>query len=132
MSKKSAVRIVIKLFCGFIVLFYLLWGMFHDESSEPAPIKFEIALLMIVVAVLSNLGFFLSSRKFGVRFKKTTVLLLLIAAFLNFNMFASFYGNPFRLLDLTHWYHLRRVLVWGSPLFSLAVAVFMLRDQNDG
>jgi hypothetical protein len=132
MSKKTTIRIAIKVFCGFIVLFHLLWGMFHDESSEPAPIKFEMALLMIVVAVLSNLGFFLSSGEFGVRFKKTTVISLFLAAFLNFNMFASFYSNPFLLLDLAQWYHLRRVLVWSAPLCSLAVAVFVLRDQSDG
>lgn len=120
----------IKLFCGSMILFYVLWIMFHDESSTPYPIKFEIALLMIVVSVLCNSGFYISLGNYKKKFKKTIITLLSIAAFFNFFMFISFAHNPFESLDEVQWNVLRRYLAYGSVLFSLIISVFVLRYEE--
>ena len=49
-AKAKTKDICTKIFCGGMILFYVLWIMFHDESGTPYPVKFEIALLMIVVS----------------------------------------------------------------------------------
>jgi hypothetical protein len=54
----KTIDICTKIFCGSMILFYVLWIMFHDESGTPYPVKFEIALLMIVVSVICNFGFY--------------------------------------------------------------------------
>jgi len=51
-AKAKTIDICTKLFCGAMILFYVLWIMLHDESGSPYPVKFEIALLMIVVCAL--------------------------------------------------------------------------------
>lgn len=131
MVKTKIMEFFIKLFCGSMILFYLLWDMFHDESSTPGPIKFERALLMIAVAFLCNFGFFLSSGRIGSKFKKTTVALLLIAAFFNLFMFASIAHSPLLLVEEWQWDSLKVVLAWGSVLFSVLVAFFVVRKSND-
>ena len=119
-----------KLFCGGMLLFYVLWIMFHDESGTPYPVKFEIALLMIVVSVLCNFGFYLSLGNCKKKLKKTIITLLLIAAFFNFFMFVSFAHTPFEFLDEEQWSILRMYLAYGSVLFSLAISVLVLRYKE--
>jgi hypothetical protein len=112
------IEFVIKLFCGSMVLFYLIWAMFHDESSGPYPIKFEIAVMMIVVAILCNVVFFVSLGGLSTNYKKTTVSLLLMAAFFNFFMFISIAHNPFHLLEDSQWYVLlKNLCVWLGAIF---------------
>ncbi len=103
--------------------------MFHDESGTPYPVKFEIALLMIVVSVLCNLGFYLTLGNCK-KFKKTIIFLLFIAAFFNFFMFVSFAHTPFEFLDEEQWSILRMYLAYGSVLFSLAISLFVLRYKE--
>ena len=128
--KAKAIEIFTKIFCGGMILFYVLWIMFHDESDTPYPAKFEIALLMIVVSVLCNFGFYLSLGNCKKKFKKMIISLLLIAAFFNFFMFVSFAHNPFEFLDEAHWYVLRKCLAYGSVLFSFVISVFVLRYKK--
>lgn len=64
--------------------------MFHDESGSPYSATFEIVLMMIVVSVLCNSGFYLSLGNYKKKFKKTIIYLLLIAAFFNFFMFVAY------------------------------------------
>lgn len=113
-----------------MILFYVLWIMFHDESGTPYPVKFEIALLMIVVSVICNFGFYLSLGNCKKKFKKTIISLLLIAAFFNFFMFISFAHTPFEFLDEEQWSILRMYLAYGSVLFSLAISLFVLRYKE--
>ena len=124
--KTKTMEFFIKLFCGSMILFYLLWAMFHDESSVPSPIKFEIAVVMVTVAILCNVGFFVSLGSRRTKFKKTTISLLLMAAFFNFFMFISIAHNPFYLLDEAQWYVLQKILAYGSVLFSLVISAFVL------
>lgn len=126
----SPVKYGIRIFFGFMILFYLLWTMFHDESSVPSPIKFETAVMMIAVAILCNFGFLFSLGSRMAKFKKTTISLLLMAAFFNFFMFVSISHSPFQLLEEAQWYVLRKVLAYGSVLFSLVVSVFVLRHEK--
>lgn len=125
--KTKTMEFFTKLFCGGMILFYVLWIMFHDESGTPYPVKFEIALLMIVVSVLCNFGFYLSLENCKKKFKKTIISLLLIAAFFNFFMFISFAHTPFEFLDEEQWSILRMYLAYSSVLFSLAISLFVLR-----
>ena len=125
--KTKTMEFFTKLFCGGMILFYVLWIMFHDESGTPYPVKFEIALLMIVVSVLCNFGFYLSLGNCKKKFKKTIISLLLIAAFFNFFMFISFAHTPFEFLDEEQWSILRMYLAYSSVLFSLAISLFVLR-----
>ena len=104
--------------------------MFHDESSEPSPIRFEIAVIMIAMAIFCNIGFLFSLESRWARFKKTTVSLLLMAAFFNFFMFVSIGHNPFQLLEEVEWYVLRKIFSYGSVLFSLVISVFVLRCEK--
>jgi hypothetical protein len=104
--------------------------MFHNESCTPYPAKFEIVLLMIVISVLCNLGFYLSLGYFKKNFKKTIISLLLIAASFNFLMFISLTHTPFELLDEKQWSVLRMYLAYGSVLFSLAITFFILRYKE--
>ncbi len=104
--------------------------MFHDESSTPSPIKFEIAVMMIGVAIICNIGFFLLLRSKGANFKKITELLLFMAAFFNFFMFVSIAHNPFQFLEGLQWYVLRKILAYGSVLFTLAISVFVFRYEE--
>ena len=129
-AKSKAIDICTKMFCGSMILFYVLWIMFHDESGTPYPVKFEIALLMIVVSVLCNFGFYLSLGNCKMKFRKTIISLLLIAAFFNFFMFISFAHTPFELLDEEQWSILRMYLAYGSVLFSLAISLFVLRNKE--
>ena len=128
--KVKTMEFFIKLFCGGMILFYVLWIMFHDESGTPYPVKFEIALLMIVVSVLCNIGFYISLGNSKRNFKKSIITLLLIASFFNFFMFISFAHNPFEFLDEAQWYVLRKYLAYGSVLFSLVISVFVLRYKK--
>jgi hypothetical protein len=128
--KTKTMEFFTKLFCGGMILFYVLWIMFHDESGTPYPVKFEIALLMIVVSVLCNFGFYLSLGNCKKKFKKTIISLLLIAAFFNFFMFISFAHTPFEFLDEEQWSILRIYLAYGSVLFSLAISFFVLRYKE--
>ena len=128
--KTKTMEFFTKLFCGGMILFYVLWIMFHDESGTPYPVKFEIALLMIVVSVLCNFGFYLSLGNCKKKFKKTIISLLLIAAFFNFFMFISFAHTPFEFLDEEQWSILRMYLAYGSVLFSLAISLFVLRYKE--
>jgi hypothetical protein len=125
------VKYAIRIFYILMIFFYLLWAMFHDESSIPSPTKFEVAMMMIVVAMLCNIGFFFSLGSSRAKFKKTIVSLLLMAAFFNFFMFVSISHNPFQLLEETQWFALRKILAYGSVLFSLVISVFVLRYEND-
>ncbi len=125
----KTIDICTKIFCGSMILFYVLWIMFHDESGSPYAVKFEIVLLMIVVSVLCNFGFYLSLGNCK-KFKKTIISLLLIAAFFNFFMFVSFAHTPFELLDKEQWSILRMYLAYGSVLFSLVISVFVLRYKK--
>lgn len=129
-AKPKTIDICTKMFCGSMILFYVLWIMFHDESGTPYPVKFEIALLMIVVSVLCNFGFYLSLGNCKKKFKKTIITLLLIAAFFNFFMFISFAHTPFEFLDEEQWSILRMYLAYGSLLFSLAISLFVLRYKE--
>ena len=129
-AKAKTKDICTKIFCGGMILFYVLWIMFHDESGTPYPVKFEIALLMIVVSVLCNFGFYLSLVNCKKKFKKTIISLLLIAALFNFFMFISFAHTPFEFLDEEQWSILRMYLAYGSVLFSLAISVFVLRYKK--
>lgn len=129
-AKAKTIDICTKLFCGGMSLFYVLWIMFHDESGTPYPVKFETALLMIVVSVLCNIGFYISLGSCKRKFKKTIITLLLIAAFFNFFMFISFAHNPLEFLDETQWYVLRKYLAYGSVLFSLVISVYVLRQKK--
>ena len=129
-AKSKTIDICTKMFCGSMILFYVLWIMFHDESGTPYPVKFEIALLMIVVSVFCNFGFYLSLVNCKKKFKKTIISLLLIAAFFNFFMFISFAHTPFEFLDEEQWSILRMYLACGSVLFSLAISVFVLRYKK--
>ncbi len=128
--KTKTMEFFTKLFCGGMILFYVLWIMFHDESGTPYPVKFEIALLMIVVSVLCNFGFYLSLGNCKKKFKKTIISLLLIAAFFNFFMFISFAHTPFEFLDEEQWSRLRMYLAYSSVLFSLAISLFVLRYKE--
>lgn len=128
--KTKIMEFFVKLFCGSMILFYVLWIMFHDESGSPYPVKFEIALLMIVVSVLCNIGFYISLGNCKKKFKKSIITLLLIAAFFNFFMFISFAHNPIEYLDEAQWYVLRKYLAYGSVLFSLVISVFVLRCKK--
>ena len=128
--KTKTMEFFTKLFCGGMILFYVLWIMFHDESGTPYPVKFEIALLMIVVSVLCNFGFYLSLGNCKKKFKKTITSLLLIAAFFNFFMFVSFAHTPFEFLDEEQWSRLRMYLAYSSVLFSLAISLFVLRYKE--
>ena len=128
--KTKTMEFFTKLFCGGMILFYVLWIMFHDESGTPYPVKFEIALLMIVVSVLCNFGFYLSLGNCKKKFKKTIISLLLIAAFFNFFMFISFAHTPFEFLDEEQWSILRMYLAYGSVLFSLVISLFVLRYKE--
>ena len=128
--KTKIMEFFIKLFYESMILFYLLWAMFHDESSMPSPIKFEIAVVMIAVAILCNIGFLLSLGGCRTKFKKTTISLLLMAAFFNFFMFISIAHNPFHLLEEAQWYFLRKILAYGSVLFSLVISAFVLRYEK--
>jgi hypothetical protein len=129
-AKAKPIDICTKFFCGSMILFYVLWIMFHDESGTPYPAKFEIALLMVVVSVLCNFGFYLSLGNCKKKFKKTIITLLLIAAFFNFFMFVSFAHTPFEFLDEEQWSMLRMYLAYGSVLFSLVISVFVLRYKK--
>jgi len=129
-AKSKMIDICTKMFCGSMILFYVLWIMFHDESGTPYPAKFEIALLMIVVSLLCNFGFYLSLRNGKKKLKKTIVSLLLIAAFFNFFMFVSFAHTPFEFLDEGHWSILRIYLAYGSVLFSLVISIFVIRHKK--
>ena len=129
-ANAKTIDICTKLFCGSMILFYVLWIMFHDESGTPYPAKFEIVLLMIVVSVLCNFGFYLSLGNCKKKFKKTIISLLLIAAFFNFFMFISFAHTPFEFLDEEQWSILRMYLAYGSVLFSLAISLFVLRYKE--
>jgi hypothetical protein len=129
-AKSKTIDICTKMFCGSMILFYVLWIMFHDESGTPYPVKFEIALLMIVVSVLCNFGFYLSLGNCKKKFKKSIITLLLIAAFFNFFMFISFAHTPFEFLDEEQWSILRMYLAYGSVLFSLAISLFVLRYKE--
>lgn len=129
-AKAKTIDICTKSFCGGMILFYVLWIMFHDESGTPYPVKFEIALLMIVVSVLCNLGFYLSLGNCKKKFKKTIISLLLISAFFNFFMFVSFAHTPFEFLDEEQWSMLRMYFAYGSVLFSLAISLFVLRYKE--
>jgi hypothetical protein len=126
----KAIDICTKLFCWVMILFYVLWIMFHDESGTPYPAKFEIALLMIAVSVLCNFGFYLSLGNCKRKFKKTIISLLLIAAFFNFFMFISFAHTPFEYLDEEQWSILRMYLAYASVLFALAISLFVLRYKE--
>lgn len=128
--KAKAIAVSTKIFCGVMILFYVLWIMFHDESGTPYPAKFEIALLMIVVSVLCNLGFYLSLGNCKKKFKKMIISLLFIAAFFNFFMFVSFAHTPFEFLDEKQWSMLRMYLAYGSLSFSLAISLFVLRYKE--
>ena len=128
--KMKTLKFFIKLFCGCMIIFYVLWIMFHDESGTPYPVKFEIALLMIVVSVFCNIGFYVSLGNCKRKFKKTIIILLLIAGFFNFFMFISFAHNPFEFLDQAQWYVLRKCLAYGSVLFSLVISLFVLRYKK--
>ncbi len=130
MGMTKTISIFTKLFCWVMILFYVLWIMFHDESGTPYPVTFEIALLMIVVSVLSNFGFYLSLGNCKKKFKKTIITLVLIAAFFNFFMFISFAHTPFEFLDQEQWSMVRMYLAYGSVLFSLAISVFVLRYKK--
>lgn len=130
LTKAKVAEFSIKLFCGSMILFYVLWIMFHDESGTPYPVKFEIALLMIIVAVLCNFGFYLSLGNCKKKFKKTIISLLLIAAFFNFFMFISFAHNPFEFLDEEQWSTLRMYLAYGAVFFSLLISLFVLRYKE--
>jgi hypothetical protein len=130
LTSAKATDICTKLFCGGMILFYILWIMFHDESGTPYPAKFEIVLLMIVVSVLCNIGFYISLGNLKRKLKKTIVTLLLVAAFFNFFMFVSFAHTPFELLDEVQWSVLRMYLAYGSVLFSLVISVFVLRYEK--
>lgn len=114
-----------------MILFYQLWAMFHDESSVPSPLKFEIVVMMIAVAIICNAGFFLFFVNSRTNFKKTTILLLLTAAFFNFFMFISIAHNPFYLLEEAQWYILQKILAYGSVLFALVISVLVLRGKDD-
>ena len=129
-AKAKTKDICTKIFCGGMILFYVLWIMFHDESGTPYPVKFEIALLMIVVSVLCNIGFYISLGDCKKKFKKSIITLLLIAAFFNFFMFISFAHNPFEFLDEAQWSALQKYLAYGSVLFSLVISVFVLRYKK--
>jgi hypothetical protein len=129
-AKSKTIDICTKIFCGSMILFYVLWIMFHDESGTPYPVKFEVALLMIVVSVLCNFGFYLSLGNCKKKFKKTIISLLLIATFFNFFMFVSIAHNPFQFLEEVQWYVLRKILAYGSVLFTLAMSVFVLRYEE--
>jgi cytochrome bd-type quinol oxidase subunit 2 len=129
-AKAKTVDICTKLFCGGMILFYVLWIMFHDESGTSYPAKFEIVLLMIVVSVLCNIGFYISLGNCKRKFKKSVITLLLIAAFFNFFMFISFSHTPFEHLDEVQWSVLRMYLAYGSVLFSLVISVFVLRYKK--
>ncbi len=129
-AKAKTKDICTKIFCGGMILFYVLWIMFHDESGTPYPVKFEIALLMIVVSVLCNIGFYISLGDCKKKFKKSIITLLLIAAFFNFFMFISFAHNPFEFLDEVQWSALQKYLAYGSVLFSLVISVFVLRYKK--
>ena len=129
-AKAKTVDICTKLFCGGMILFYVLWIMFHDESGTPYPAKFEIVLLMIVVSVLCNIGFYISLGNCKRKFKKAVITLLLIAAFFNFFMFISFSHTPFEHLDEVQWSVLRMYLAYGSVLFSLVISVLVLRYKK--
>jgi hypothetical protein len=124
------VKYAIRIFYGFMILFYLLWAMFHDESNIPSPTKFEVALMMISIAILCNIGFFFSLGSYRAKLKKTTVSLLLMGAFFNFFMFVSIAHNPFQLLEEAQWYVLRKILAYGSVMFSLVISVFVLRFEK--
>ena len=126
----KTIDICTKIFCGSMILFYVLWIMFHDESGTPYPAKFEIALLMIVVSVLCNIGFYTSLGDSKKKFKKSIITLLLIAAFFNFFMFISFAHTPFEFLDEEQWSILRMYLAYGSLIFSLVISVFVLRYKK--
>ena len=126
----KTIDICTKIFCGNIILFYVLWIMFHDESGTPCPVKFEIALLMIVVSALCNIGFYVSLGNSKKKFKKSIITLLLIAAFFNFFMFISFAHTPFELLDKEQWSILRMYLAYGSVLFSLVISLFVFRYKE--
>ena len=128
--KTKTMEFFTKLFCGGMILFYVLWIMFHDESGSPYPVKFEIALLMMVVSVLCNFGFYLSLGNCKKKFKKTIISLLLMAAFFNFFMFISFAHTPFEFLDEEQWSILRMYLAYSSVLFSLAMSLFVLRYKE--
>ena len=129
-AKAKTKDICTKIFLGGMILFYVLWIMFHDESGTPYPVKFEIALLMIVVSVLCNIGFYISLGDCKKKFKKSIITLLLIAAFFNFFMFISFAHNPFEFLDEVQWSALQKYLAYGSVLFSLVISVFVLRYKK--
>ncbi|MCE3013560.1 MAG: hypothetical protein LW878_10905 [Proteobacteria bacterium] len=126
----KTISIFTKLFCWVMILFYVLWIMFHDESGTPYPVTFEIAFLMIVVSVICNVGFYLSLVNCKKNLKKTITALLLIGAFFNFFMFISFANTPFEFLDQEQWSMLRMYLAYGSVLFSLAISVFVLRYKK--
>ncbi len=129
--KAKTINICIRLFCGGMILFYVLWIMFHDESGTPYPARFEIVLLMIVVSVLCNIGFYISLGNCKRNFKKSIIALLLVAAFFNFFMFVSFAHTPFEHLDESQWSTLRMYLAYGSVLFSLVISAHVLRYKND-
>ena len=129
-AKPKTIDICIKIFCGSMILFYVLWIMFHDESSTPYPVKFEIALLMISVSVVCNIGFYISLGDWKKKFKKSIIASLLIAAFFNFFMFISLAHNPFEFLDEVQWHVLRKYLAYGSVLFSLVISLFVLRYKK--
>lgn len=121
---------IIKTFLGFHVLFYLLWAMFHDESSDPSPITFEIAVVMVAVAMLCNLGFFLFLGKERLKVKNFIIPLILVAAFFNFFMFVSITHNPFRSLEIAQWNVLQKIFAYTSVLFSLVTSILVLRHKK--
>lgn len=117
-------------FFALIIGFYPLAFMYKDEY-QIIPLKIEGVLSSLFTGVILNSGLLMALTNFGLRWKKMTIIMLILSAISSWFIFYLPSANPTSTLSNEGWYHLRQWLSFSALGFILIIMVLVGRHKNE-
>lgn len=122
---------LIKVFLTLIVGFYPLAFIYKDEY-QIVPVTLEGVLVSLLLGVICNLGLFLPLTNFGSRWKKLTLVTLLLSAVSSCLIFYLPSANPISSLTDEGWFYIRHWFGFSAFGVVLFIMVLVGLHKNEG
>ncbi|MBL7665306.1 MAG: hypothetical protein JNM93_09240 [Bacteriovoracaceae bacterium] len=122
--ENKCIQMWVKLYIYFSVLWYPIWGMFRHEYTK-GEICIEPTILLILLGCVVNIGFCLLHTTFAYRYKKTTILLLILGLPIHSLMLLDIQNNPFLYLNFDQWDNVKLVLICLALIMTILMSIIL-------